>query len=96
MSPEFNIDQIAELARIRLKSEEKEKLAKDLENILKYVKELQALDLGNTEPTTHALPMENVFRKDEVKSREVRDRVLKYAPKQEGNFFKVPKVIERD
>ncbi|MBI4388328.1 MAG: Asp-tRNA(Asn)/Glu-tRNA(Gln) amidotransferase subunit GatC [Candidatus Omnitrophica bacterium] len=96
MAEEFNIDALAALSRIRLEPAEKAKLAKDLEKILGYVKELAALDTKNVEPTTHALPLENVFRPDEVKPSKVRDQVLDHAPKREGSFFKVPKVIERE
>lgn len=93
MAQEFNIDSLAALARISLKPEEKAKLSQDLEKILGYVRELSKLDTQNTEPTTHPLPLENVFRVDEVKPSVVRDKVLEHAPKREGNFFKVPKVI---
>lgn len=91
----FEIEKIAQLARLSLKPEEKAKLEKELEAILDYVKNLDALDTKNVEPTSHVLNLENVFRKDEVKPSEVRDDVLKHAPAAEGKFFKVPKVVER-
>ncbi len=96
MAEPFDIEALAALARISLKAEEKAKLSKDLEKILGYVKELAELDIKHVEPTTHVLPMENVFRPDEVKSTVVRDKVLEHAPKREGSFFKVPKVVDRD
>jgi len=91
----FNIDQVAKLARIRLKPEEKERLSKDLESILKYVEQLKQVDTRNVAETSHVLDLTNVFRKDEAKPSQVRDEVLKHAPEREGNFFKVPKVVER-
>lgn len=94
MSERMNIDQVAELSRLKLKPEEREKLSKDLEAILSYVDQLQELDTKITEPTSHVLPLENVYRADEVKPSDVREEVLKHAPKREGSFFKVPKVIE--
>ena len=96
MQEKFDIDALAALARIRLNPEEKAKLSHDLEKILGYVRELSALDTKNVEPTTHALPLENVFRPDEVKPSAIRDKVLEHAPKREGNFFKVPKVIDQE
>lgn len=92
----FNIDKIAELARLSLKPEEKKKLEKDLESILGYVEKLNAIDTKNVQPTSHVLDLENVFRKDEVRPSEVREEALKRAPVREGNFFKVPKVVERE
>ena len=94
MSEKLDIEQIAQLARLNLKGAEKEKLAKDLQSILAYVDQLKELNTENVSPTSHVLPIENVFRKDEVKPSHVRDAVLEHAPKREVNFFKVPKVIE--
>lgn len=93
---EFEIDKIAELARIKLKPEEKEKLTKDLNAILGYVKKLESLPTDAVEPTSHVLNLENVFRADEVKGCEVREEVLQHAPAREGKFFKVPKVVEKE
>ena len=94
MSQKINIDQIAELARLNLKSNERAKFLKDLEEILAYVDQLQELKTDTVQPTSHVLPIENVFRKDSCKPSEVREAVLKHAPKSEGKFFKVPKIIE--
>lgn len=91
----FEIEQIAELARLSLRPEEKAKLQKDLESILAYMDELKAVHTDQVEPTSHVLNLENVFRKDEARPSKVRDETLEHAPSREGNFFKVPKVIEQ-
>jgi len=93
---DFEIKKVADLARIRLKPEQETKLKKDLENILEYVKQLESLDTGSVEPTSHVLNLENVFRPDEVKPSDVRDSLLKHAPSSEGKFFKVPKVVDKE
>ena len=90
----FEIEQIAELARLSLQPEERSRLKHDLEAILNYVEQLKTLPTDPIEPTSHVLNLENVFRKDEAKLSDVRDKVLKSAPRREGNFFKVPKIIE--
>ena len=92
--PKIDIQQIAELARLNLKPEERAKLSKDLEAILAYVDQLKELNTEKVEPTSHVLPLENVFREDRAKLSGVRDQVLERAPKREGKFFKVPKIIE--
>jgi aspartyl-tRNA(Asn)/glutamyl-tRNA(Gln) amidotransferase subunit C len=92
----FDIEKVAVLARLNLKAEEKERLSRDLENILNYVKSLEKLDTAAVEPTSHVLNLENVYRKDIPQPSEVRDQVLKHAPLSEGKFFKVPKVVERE
>lgn len=92
----FEIEQIAELARLSLKPEEKAKLKKDLESILAYVEQLKQVPTDKIEPTSHVLNLENVFRPDEVRPTDVREDILKHAPHREGNFFKVPKIIEQE
>lgn len=95
---EMNVDQISLLARIRLGAEEKQRLSRDLENILGYVKQLEELDTKEIPPTSHVLQIENVFRADAARPENVTEDVtedaLSHAPDREGNFFKVPKVIE--
>ena len=94
MSDQFKIDQIAELARLNLKPEEREKLGKDLQKILDYVGQLQELKTEKVEPTSHPHAIENMFRADKVVPCDVREKVLKHAPSREANYFKVPKVID--
>ena len=92
----FEIEKIAELARLKLDPEEKKKLEKDLASILSYVKKLDSLNTQAIEPTSHVLNLENVFRADEVVVKKVRDEALNHSPLREGKFFKVPKVVERE
>ena len=92
----FEIEQIAELARLSLKPEEKAKLKKDLESILAYVDELKAIRTDSVEPTSHVLNLENVYRPDEARPSNVREEILKHAPQREGNVFNVPKVMDRE
>ncbi len=92
---EFQIEKVAELARLNLKSEEKAKLSSDLQNILGYIQALSKIPTDSILPTSHVLDMENVYRKDEIKPSDVRDQVLKHAPRSENSFFKVPKVVDK-
>ena len=93
---EFNIERVAQLARLNLKPEEKEKLEKDLGAILDYVHKLSVLDTTGVEPTSHVLNMENVFRKDEARPSNAAEKALEHAPQADGRFFKVPKIVQRD
>ena len=94
MSESFDIDKVAELARISLEPGERDRLKKDLENILRYVEKLRRIDTSEVEPTSHVLNIENVFREDVPRRSDVIDKVLKHAPERAGNYFKVPKVVE--
>ncbi len=88
------VEYVAHLARLRLKPEDAEKFTSQLDQILTYFEKLQELDTSEIEPTSHPIPIVNAFREDEVKpSLDIED-VLANAPDKEGNFFKVPKIIE--
>jgi len=91
----FKIERVSELARLNLKPEEKQKFEKDLGAILDYVKKLDKVDTSAVEPTSHVLDLENVYRKDEVKTSDAADKALEHAPHADGRFFKVPKIVQR-
>ena len=85
---------VAHLARISLSDEELDLLAHQLEDIVDFIDKLKKLDLTGVKPTSHILPISNVFREDKpTQSLNARD-ALSNAPKQKENFFVVPKVID--
>jgi aspartyl-tRNA(Asn)/glutamyl-tRNA(Gln) amidotransferase subunit C len=90
---EIDIKYVANLARIRLTDKEIERFSKQLKDVLKYIDKLKELDITNIQPTSHVLPLKNIFREDVVKSSLNSEEVLKNAPQRKGNFFKVPKVL---
>lgn len=91
----MDIEYVAKLARVSLKEEEKEKLARQLSSILAYVEKLKELDTDKIEPMTHVLPLKNVFRRDELKTSLPVQKVLANVPaKSKEDSFTVPKIIE--
>ena len=93
---DFDVKKTAQLARLHLNPGEADRLQKDLESILGYVAKLESLSTSQVPPTSHVLDLENVFRPDSVKESGVRDEALRHAPKRDGHFFKVPKVVEKE
>lgn len=91
-----DVKYIANLARLKLSEKEIEYFTGQLSSIIGYVDQLKELDTANIEPTTHAMPMQNVFREDVVKPSLKAEDVLKNAPAKEGSLFKVPRIIEGD
>ncbi len=89
-----DVEYVAELARLELTDQEKEKYAIQLGKILDYICKLKELDTQNIEPTSHVLGLENVMREDEVKPSLGQDEILSNAPQKEDGYFKVKKVIE--
>ncbi len=90
----MDIEKVARLARLELSEEEKETFANQLEQILTYMEQLNRLDTTGVEPTSHAIPIHNVFREDEVKPSFPQEEVLGIAPDDEDGHFKVPRIIE--
>ena len=85
---------VAKLARLKIPEEELDAYANDLNSILDYVEKLSELDTTYVEPTSHVLPMRNVWRLDEAVDSEKAEDVLKEAPERMDNFFKVPRILE--
>lgn len=84
---------IAKLANLNIKDEEIDKYAKNLEDILNFVKVLNNVDTENVEEAIGTTNSFNVFRKDEIKQFGDRDILLQNAPEQEEGMFRIPKVI---
>jgi aspartyl-tRNA(Asn)/glutamyl-tRNA(Gln) amidotransferase subunit C len=89
-----DVEHVAELARLDLTTAEKEQFIAQLNSILTYIEKLNELDTRDVEPTSHVLPMSNVFRDDEVRPSMDRAEVLRNAPEESHFFFKVPRIIE--
>ncbi len=85
---------VADLARIGLTSQEEELFARQLNNILTYMEQLNKLDTKNTEPMSRAGSVGNMLRDDIVKSSLSNGDALKNATEKEEGFFRVPKIIE--
>jgi len=91
---DFDIDYVAELARIELSADEKARLGTQLGDILRYVDQLREVDVTGVEPTAHSVPLLNVTRKDEVGECLQHEAAMKNAPRQANGLFIVPKIVE--
>ena len=89
-----DVEHVARLARLALTDEEKELYREQLERILDYVQKLNGVDTSKVEPTSHVVPLSNVWREDESRESCDADAILENAPDKEGRYFKVKKVIE--
>lgn len=89
-----DVQYIANLARLGLTEEEMSHFQRQLEDVLEYVDKLKEVDVSNVEPMAHALDLQNVFRKDETRPSLDPSLAVKIAPSAQGQFYKVPKVID--
>lgn len=88
------ISRLEKLARLKLGDAERAKLTGDLQRILDMVDKLRELDTEGVEPLVYLNDEENVLREDEIANQLRQEEALKNAPKHDGQFFRVPKVIE--
>jgi len=91
---EIEVKKVAELARLSLSKEEAILFQKQLSAILDYAHKLQALDTTDVSPTSHTLPLKNVFREDQVIPFDCPEEIINNAPEAEDHMFKVPKILE--
>jgi len=88
------VRRIAHLARIAVEDAEVERLGHELNAILAFVEELNAVDVEGVEPLTSVLPMKMKKRQDVVTDGGIAGEVLANAPAREDHYFVVPKVVE--
>ncbi|MBR6408053.1 MAG: Asp-tRNA(Asn)/Glu-tRNA(Gln) amidotransferase subunit GatC [Clostridia bacterium] len=88
------IDYVASLSRLKVQESERERLIRDLGNIIGYIEMLNELDVAGVEAMSHAFDVRNVFREDTVEPSMDRELVLQNAPAQKDGCFKVPKAVE--
>ena len=91
---EQDLPTTAHLSRLAIPAAEKDDALKTLGDFLTYVDNLSDVDTKDVQPTTYALPIENVFRADEVRPSLSNEAALSNAPLHENGYFKVPKVLE--
>lgn len=89
-----DVEHVARLARLALTDAEKALMREQLGRILDYIDKLKQLDVEGVEPTSHAVPMLNVMRDDEVEPCLDREQMMANAPDRIGELFRVPRIIE--
>jgi aspartyl-tRNA(Asn)/glutamyl-tRNA(Gln) amidotransferase subunit C len=88
-----DVASLARLARIELSEAELEVLAPQLDVILESVARVSEVAAQDIPPTSHALPLTNVFREDELRPSLRREQVLAGAPAAEQTRFRVPRIL---
>jgi len=88
------VKHISKLSRISIEDEKAKKLTGDLNSIFEFIEKLNKLNTDKVEPLTSIAETTLKLRRDEVKSENIRDQILKNSPNENKDFFVVPKVIE--
>ena len=90
-----DLEKIAQLARLNLREDEKEKFLEQINQILEYVEKLNEVDTSGVEPLSHSLNLLNVMREDVEEKSLAREKALENAPSKDEQFFRVPKVVSK-
>ncbi len=85
---------VAWLARLELSGQEQERMTDHLNRIMEHFENLQKLDTSDVEPTSHSIPMKNVFREDAAGPSFSQDEAVLNAPEERDFYFAVPQVVE--
>jgi len=88
------VKHIAWLARLGLSEEEVERFSLQLSNILENFEILKQVATTNVPPATHTIPLQNIFRKDDVAESYSQAEILLNAPKQAERCFKVQAILD--
>ena len=91
---EATVKRIAHLSRLKITAQEAQSLKRELNGILAWVEELNAIPTDGVEPLTSTGGAKLRMRADVVTDGGRPEDILKNAPKSEDHFFLVPKVIE--
>jgi aspartyl-tRNA(Asn)/glutamyl-tRNA(Gln) amidotransferase subunit C len=86
------VEKLENLALVEV--EDKEKIARELEEIVEFVELLNGLDISDVPATFSPLDNPTPLREDTPQRSDVIEKVLENAPKREGYFFVVPQIIE--
>ncbi len=92
--PEFNIEYVANLARLALTEAERRQFSRQLGDILHYVEKLKQVDVAGVEPMAHASPVFNVWQADVARPGLPVGAALRNAPAQRDDQVVVPRVVE--
>ncbi|MCK5218796.1 Asp-tRNA(Asn)/Glu-tRNA(Gln) amidotransferase subunit GatC [bacterium] len=91
---EETVKKIARLANLRMDPDETARFTEHLEKVLEYMRKLNQLDTTGIPQTAHVLPLQNVWREDEVLPGLDRSEALAGAPDVRDDCFRVPRIIE--
>jgi aspartyl-tRNA(Asn)/glutamyl-tRNA(Gln) amidotransferase subunit C len=87
---------VARLARLALTDDEVERFGAQLSSILEHAERVTELATEDVPPTSHSVPLANVFRPDVVEPSLPQEKALSTAPEAEDGRFRVPKILEEE
>ena len=94
MADKRDVIYVANLAKIKITSEQETSLEEQFSKIIGYIDKLKEVDVEGVQPSRGARIARDVFRQDKAVTSDCREEILKNSPLREGDYFKIPKVVE--
>ncbi len=85
---------ISYLSRLKIDDQKEEKIIEDLDNIIKFVDQLNIIDTSDVAPLTNPLEKTAKTRKDIVTAKNLKKDLFEVAPSSNDDYFLVPRVVE--
>lgn len=91
-----DVEHLARLARLRLSDDELDHYAGQLDVILQSVARICEVVTDDIPPTSHPIPMQNVFRDDVARPGLDRADIAAGAPAWQDDRFRVPRILDEE
>lgn len=91
---EETVANVANLARLNLTDEQKQKFAGEVDGILNWVEQLQEVNVDGVEPLISVTEQTEAIRSDIVTDGNIQADLMKNAPESAHGFYVVPKMVE--
>ena len=89
------VEHIAHLARLNFEGSEKEAMKGDMEKIIGFIDQLNAIETDHVEPLIFMSDAINVLREDQIKQDITQEEALKNAGHHDSDYFKIAKVLDQ-
>ena len=89
------IDKVAKLGKLTFEGQDREEIKSDFQRILNFVDKLREVDTEGVEPLIHITQEHTHLREDQPQLTLPKEEALRNAPKADGDFFLVPKVVKK-
>lgn len=90
------LDHIAHLSRLSFNGDERNAIKNDMKSITDFMNKLGELNTDNVEPLIFMSDEINVLREDQGKQSITHEEALKNAPKKDSDYFRIPKVLDKN
>jgi aspartyl-tRNA(Asn)/glutamyl-tRNA(Gln) amidotransferase subunit C len=87
------VEHVAQVARLHLSEEEKQRFTKELQEVFELFSGLQSIDTTEVDPAFHAIETDKHLREDKVEPSLTQEQALSNTSHKEDDYFKGPRIL---